>query len=160
MIPASTSRRSRPRFCARTFPRPPPFRRMRRPACRRPLTGFVGRGRELDEIRDLLARSRLVTLVGVGGVGKTRLALESARRAATDLVDGVAIVDLVPVSDPDLVQAHIALALGVRELPGAPLDVALRDALRGGDMLLALDNCEHVREATAQARARPARGGA
>jgi predicted ATPase/DNA-binding SARP family transcriptional activator len=114
-----------------------------------PLTGFVGRGPELDEIHRLLERSRLVTLVGVGGVGKTRLALESARRAATDLVDGVVVVDLVPVSDPDLVQAHIAAALGLRELQGTPLEVALRNALRGGDMLLVLDNCEHVREAAA-----------
>ena len=115
-----------------------------------PLTGFVGRGRELDEIHDLLARSRLVTLVGVGGVGKTRLALESARRAATDMVDDVVVVDLVPVSEPGLVRAHVASALGVRELPGTPLDVALRDVLRGGDVLLVLDNCEHVREAAAQ----------
>ena len=115
-----------------------------------PLTGFVGRGRELEEIHELLGRARLVTLVGVGGVGKTRLALEAARRAATDMVDAVVVVDLVPVSDPDLVQAHVASALGVRELPGTPLDVALRDALRGGEVLLALDNCEHVRDAAAQ----------
>ena len=115
-----------------------------------PLTGFVGRGRELDEIHDLLARARLVTLVGVGGVGKTRLALEAARRAATDMVDEVVVVDLVPVSDPDLVQAHIATALGVRELAGTALGVALRDALRGGEVLLVLDNCEHVREASAR----------
>ena len=115
-----------------------------------PLTGFVGRARELDEIHDLLARSRLVTLVGVGGVGKTRLALESARRAAIDMVDDVVVVDLVAVSDPDLVQAHVAEALGVQESPGTPLETALRRAFRGGDVLLVLDNCEHVREAAAQ----------
>ena len=115
-----------------------------------PLTGFVGRGRELDEIHVLLARARLVTLVGVGGVGKTRLAIESARRAATDMVDGVVVVDLVPVSEPDLVRQHVAAALGVRDGSGTPLHVALRDAMRGGEILLVLDNCEHVRHAAAQ----------
>jgi predicted ATPase len=114
-----------------------------------PLTGFVGRARELDEIHDLLARTRLVTLVGVGGVGKTRLALEAARRAASDMVDEVVVLDLVPVTDRGLVQAQVFAALGIQERPDTPLDIALKQAIRGGDVLLVLDNCEHVREAAA-----------
>lgn len=115
-----------------------------------PLTGFVGRVPELDEVRNLLVRTRLVTLVGVGGVGKTRLALEAARRAAIDLVDAVVVVDLVPVSDPELVRPHVAAALDVRERPDAPVEAGLLHALRGGDVLLVLDNCEHVRHAAAE----------
>jgi predicted ATPase/DNA-binding SARP family transcriptional activator len=115
-----------------------------------PLTGFVGRVRELDETRGLLARARLVTLVGVGGVGKTRLALEVARRAASDTVDEVVVVDLVPVTDPGLVRALVLSSLGVQERPDMPLGIALQQAMRGGDVLLVLDNCEHVREAVAQ----------
>ena len=115
-----------------------------------PLTGFVGRGRELDEIHDLLARTRLVTLVGIGGVGKTRVALEAARRAAADMVDEVVVVDLVPVTDQRLVKAQVSAAMGIQERSDTPLDSALRQAMRGGDVLLVLDNCEHVRAAAAK----------
>ncbi len=114
-----------------------------------PLTTFIGREHELDEVRALLLRSRLVTLVGVGGVGKTRLSLEAARRAAVDIVDELAFVDLASVSDPSLVPAHTASALGVHERPGEPLDAMLARELGGGDVLLVLDNCEHLRAAAA-----------
>jgi predicted ATPase/DNA-binding SARP family transcriptional activator len=108
------------------------------------LTEFIGRDRELDEVRALLHRSRLVTLVGVGGVGKTRLALEAARRAATDLVDEVAVVDLAPITDAAAVKGQVAIALGARDDAGEGLDLALERRLRGSEVLLVLDNCEHV----------------
>ena len=113
------------------------------------LTSFVGRSRELDEVRSLLKRSRLVTLVGVGGVGKTRLALEVARRSLDDAVDGVAFVDLAALSDPGLVPAHVAASLGVREAPGQELTAAMAEQVGSTELLLVLDNCEHVRAAAA-----------
>ena len=109
------------------------------------LTSFVGRRRELDDVGQLLQRSRLVTLVGVGGVGKTRLALEAARLAAA-AADNVAFVDLTPISDAALVPRHVAAALGVVDQPGRSQQEALVDQLRSADLLLVLDNCEHVRE--------------
>jgi predicted ATPase/DNA-binding SARP family transcriptional activator len=114
-----------------------------------PLTSFVGRARELDQVRTLLQRARLVTLVGVGGVGKTRLALEAARRALDDAVDSVAFVDLAALSDPGLVPAHVAASLGVREAPGQELTAAVAEQVGSTEFLLVLDNCEHVREAAA-----------
>src|SRR5438067_7068899 len=108
------------------------------------LTSFVGRDREIAEVKDLLARARLVTLVGPGGSGKTRLAL----RAATDLVDafgdGVHFVALAPIRDPDLVVPTIGWTLAVG-MDGAqpPLD-SLTDYLRDRECLLVLDNLEQV----------------
>jgi predicted ATPase/DNA-binding SARP family transcriptional activator len=113
------------------------------------LTSFVGRRDELDEVRALLFRSRLVTLVGVGGVGKTRLALEAARRASTDLVDAIAFADLAAVTDPGLVAQQALGALGVEERPGEGAAAAVARELTGTDVLLVLDNCEHVRDAAA-----------
>jgi predicted ATPase/DNA-binding SARP family transcriptional activator len=114
------------------------------------LTAFVGRERELADVRALQTRSRLVTLVGVGGVGKTRLALEAARRAATDLVDEVGVVDLAPVADPAVVKAQVAVALGIGEEPGENLNLAIDRRLRDGDVLLVLDNCEHLLQPAAE----------
>jgi predicted ATPase/DNA-binding SARP family transcriptional activator len=115
-----------------------------------PLTTFIGRTREVEEVIDLVRRVRLVTLVGVGGVGKTRLALEAARRALDELADEVAFVDLATVSDPALVQSLVAASLGVAELPGQDLVAALRDRLGAADVLLVLDNGEHLRAAAAE----------
>jgi predicted ATPase len=103
------------------------------------LTSFVGRERELAEVRGLLRRNRLLTLTGPGGIGKTRLALEVARARAD-----AAFVDLAPVADSSLVAAAIATALGIPEQPRVPLLDLLTAALATGSMLLVLDNCEHV----------------
>ncbi|MEU6410144.1 LuxR C-terminal-related transcriptional regulator [Microbispora sp. NPDC046933] len=112
------------------------------------LTSFVGRRRELAEIRRLLSASRLVTLTGVGGVGKTRLALRAAaeqRRA----FDCVWLVDLSTVTDPALVADTVAATMGVRDEPATcPVD-ALEQVLSSQRTLLVLDNCEHLRDACA-----------
>jgi predicted ATPase/DNA-binding SARP family transcriptional activator len=112
-----------------------------------PMTSFVGRTAELAEVERLLAEKRLITVTGVGGVGKTRLALEAAARAAPDSPDGVVFVDLAGVADPGLVPRHVARALDVRadaaRQPADQLTARLRDA----ELLLVLDNCEHLRAA-------------
>ncbi|CAN5163529.1 BTAD domain-containing putative transcriptional regulator [soil metagenome] len=115
-----------------------------------PTTPFLGRERELKEIGNLLARSetRLLTLTGVGGMGKTRLALEAARQMEKNLPDGVAFVALAPLGDAALVAPTIAQSLGLKDTARlAPLDT-IRDFLRGKKMLLVLDNFEHVLQAT------------
>jgi len=108
-----------------------------------PLTSFVGRTREIDEVRRLLESTRLLTLLGAGGIGKTRLALMAAGQA-DGLPDGVWFVDLAPIGDTRLVPQAVAAAVGVREDPGRPLVETLGDALRSKRLLLILDNCEHV----------------
>jgi predicted ATPase/DNA-binding SARP family transcriptional activator len=128
---------------------PPSARRTPAISLPAPLTSFIGRDRELAEGGELLARARLVTLVGIGGAGKTRLALELARRASEAVADGVAFVDLAAVTDPELVPATVAAALGLRETPGQEILAALSDHLRGAEILLVLDNSEHLREAVA-----------
>ena len=114
-----------------------------------PPTPLVGRARELDELHVLLARraARLITLTGAGGSGKTRLALEAARRVAGSFANGVALVELAPLRDHALVLPTIAHALGVAHDPDeAPLD-ALAAALAPRELLLVVDNAEHVRDA-------------
>lgn len=108
-----------------------------------PWTSFVGRDRERDAINAALQTSRLVSLVGPGGVGKTRLAVEVAREAAPSFRSGCVFVDLVPVAEGFVTQAVAAL-LGVTEEPGQPLDKAVLDHLAEGRWLLVLDNCEHL----------------
>ncbi len=110
------------------------------------LTGFVGRTEELADLTRRLPRTRLLTLTGMGGCGKTRLAVEVAR-AAVEFVDGVVFVDLAPITDPALVLPTVALALGVREAREQPLDKALTAYLREKRMLLVLDNFEQVLDA-------------
>lgn len=113
------------------------------------LTSFVGREREQAELRRRLAATRLLTLTGAGGIGKTRLALEVAGALVDGHADGVWLVDLAPLADGALVPQAVASALGVRELPGRPLTEALADALRAREILLLLDNCEHLLPACA-----------
>jgi predicted ATPase len=113
------------------------------------LTSFVGRERELGEIRSLLRDARLVTLTGTGGSGKTRLALRVARELLGDYPDGVWLVTLAALADPSLVGRSVAAALGVREEPG-PLIETLQRRLRSAQLLVVLDNCEHLIQACAQ----------
>jgi predicted ATPase len=115
-----------------------------------PLTSFVGREREVAEIQRLLATTRLLTLIGAGGVGKTRLALRIASEVADSFADGVRLVELAPLADPALVPQAVALVVGVREEPGRTWLATLADALRSQRLLLVLDNCEHLLEAGAR----------
>jgi len=114
-----------------------------------PLTSFIGRRRERGEVRRLFAASRLVTILGAGGTGKTRLALQVATDMLADEPDGVWVVELAALADPALVVATAADVLGVRETPGQPLEPTLANAVGGRTMLLVLDNCEHLASACA-----------
>jgi predicted ATPase/DNA-binding CsgD family transcriptional regulator len=109
-----------------------------------PSSLFVGRSREVAEIQRLLSASRLLTLTGVGGTGKTQLALRVAAEVAPTFADGVCFVDLAPLSDHRLVAKAIAGALGVLEQQEEPLAETLKRALAERDLLLLLDNYEHV----------------
>jgi predicted ATPase/class 3 adenylate cyclase/DNA-binding CsgD family transcriptional regulator len=113
------------------------------------LTSFVGRSVELDKVADLLARYRMVTVTGPGGMGKTRLAGEVARRVADRFADGVWLAELAGVADPDLVPAAVAAALGIQHSGGGPVMEALAEVLAARQVLLVLDNCEHLIDAVA-----------
>jgi predicted ATPase len=108
------------------------------------LTSFVGRESEITSIKDLLGSSRLVTLTGAGGCGKTRLAVRVAQDLVEECPDGVWFVDLAPLSDPSLVPDVTAAVLSIREEGGKPLLETLADHLIDKSLLLVLDNCEHV----------------
>ncbi|MEU6352325.1 LuxR C-terminal-related transcriptional regulator [Streptomyces sp. NPDC047072] len=113
-------------------------------------TTFVGRRRELAEIRRRLGTARLLTLTGVGGVGKTRLALEAAAASRKGFADGVWLVDLAAVQDPAAVAAVTATALGIPDLSARPLREQLADHLAERQCLIVLDNCEHLVDACAE----------
>jgi len=113
------------------------------------LSSFVGRERALAEVERSLENTRLLTLMGSGGCGKTRLALAVASELVGGLEDGVWLVELAPLADPSLVPQAVASTLGVREQPGRSLTETLCDYLRSKKMLLVLDNCEHLIEACA-----------
>ena len=115
-----------------------------------PLTSFVGRQRETEEIRRLVEHARLVTLTGAGGCGKTRLALHVASGLGETFRDGVWMVDLGPLSEPTLVPHTVAAAVGIREGPHRSAAAALIDYFRTRHALLILDNCEHLIAACAQ----------
>ena len=108
------------------------------------LTSFVGRARELAELKGLLQQARMVTLLGMGGLGKTRLSLQLAVEQMAAFPDGVWFLDLAPLRDGALVPSAAAQALGVREEPGRPLLQALQAHVQGRRLLLILDNCEHL----------------
>jgi len=113
------------------------------------LTSFVGRQAEMKGIREALADNRLVTLTGAGGAGKTRLAVQVAAEVATDFADGVWYVDLAPITDPEVVPVTVARALGLLDQPGEPTIDLLRRSIRDRRMLMLLDNCEHLLDASA-----------
>jgi predicted ATPase/DNA-binding CsgD family transcriptional regulator len=108
------------------------------------LTSFVGRERELRDLAELLVNQRLVTITGTAGSGKTRLALQVAEAGAPRYQDGVSWVELGPVADPDRVGRAVAGSLGITEVPRQPLLVTLQRRLARQQILLVLDNCEHV----------------
>jgi predicted ATPase/class 3 adenylate cyclase/DNA-binding CsgD family transcriptional regulator len=114
------------------------------------LTSFVGRGAQMTDVEKLLVDNRLVTLTGAGGAGKTRLAVEIAARIAAEFRDGVWYVDLAPITHHDLVSVTVARALGLPDQPGrSTMDTLLR-FVRDRQMLVVLDNCEHLLDACAE----------
>jgi predicted ATPase/class 3 adenylate cyclase len=108
------------------------------------LTSFVGREKEISEIKTLLNSSRLVTLTGSGGTGKTRLSIEVAIQELTSFANGVWLIELAPLSDPAQIIPALAQAFGLQELPFNPLTNIVTDYLRDKKLLLILDNCEHL----------------
>ena len=114
------------------------------------LTSFVGREREIAEIKTLLGKAKLVTLTGSGGCGKTRLALETAKQLVESYPDGIWLVELASISNPNLVVQTIASALGIPDSRDALPALALTKYLRTKQLLLILDNCEQIITAVAQ----------
>jgi predicted ATPase/class 3 adenylate cyclase len=110
----------------------------------RQLTSFVGREQEMADVKRLLAATSLLTLVGTGGAGKTRLSLQVAADLVDEYRDGVWIVELAPLADGSLVAQAVATALGVREQAGRPAILTLEEYLLPRQLLLVLDNCEHL----------------
>jgi len=114
------------------------------------LTSFIGREKEINEIKGSILEHRLVTLTGMGGVGKTRLSLQIAAELLDQFRDGVWFVDLAPLSDPRLVGQMIVSSLVIPERQGLPILKRLLDYLRAKKFLLVLDNCEHLIAACAE----------
>ena len=115
-----------------------------------PLTSFLGREQDLARLERLLGEARLATLTGTGGTGKTRLALETGTRVVGRFPDGVWLAELAGIADPGLVAAQVMLALGVRQAGDVPMLEALIYRLRSAELLLILDNCEHLLDACAE----------
>jgi len=126
----------------------PPLRSLDNPALLTNLpaqvSSFIGREAELTEVRALVGRSRLVTLTGTGGAGKTRLGLQVAAGLAQGVVEGVWFAELAPLGDPDLVAVTVADVLGVRQEPGRPVTGTVVEAVGERRLLVVLDNCEHL----------------
>jgi len=112
-------------------------------------TSFVGRDREVAEVAESVREHRLVTLSGVGGVGKTRLALQVAAELAAEFTDGVWLVELAEVGDPAAVPDAVAAALGLRPQPGMSITESVTQSLADRRALMVFDNCEHVLDAAA-----------
>jgi predicted ATPase/DNA-binding winged helix-turn-helix (wHTH) protein len=129
-------------------PTPPPSR----PSTNLPesVSELIGRDAELGEILDLSASHRLVTLAGTGGIGKTCLGFEAARHLLVGFADGVWAAELAPLSDPELVPITVATALGVELTSGTTSPQSVANALRSKQLMLVLDNCEHVIDAAAR----------
>jgi len=114
-----------------------------------PVSELIGREAELAELTDLAATNRLVTLIGAGGIGKTRLALEVARQLLPEFPDGVWLAEFGPLSDPALVPVTVAMALGLDLSGGLASAERVADALSAKHVMLLFDNCEHVVDAAA-----------
>ena len=115
-----------------------------------PVSELIGRDADLDGILGLSASHRLVTLVGAGGIGKTRLGFEVARHLLPRFTDGVWAIELAPLSDPELVPVTVATALGLELTSGTASPLSVANALRSQQLMLVLDNCEHVVDAAAR----------
>jgi len=113
------------------------------------LTSFIGREKEIAEVRQELEKHRLVTLTGAGGTGKTRLSLQVAAELIEQFPNGVWFIELGPITDPDLIPQAIHITMGLVEQPGKSLVQMLMDFLRDKQALIILDNCEHLIEACA-----------
>jgi predicted ATPase/class 3 adenylate cyclase/DNA-binding CsgD family transcriptional regulator len=115
------------------------------------VSSLVGRDAEVDEVSEVVRSQRLVTLTGVGGVGKTRLAIEIGAELSGEFEDGVWIVELAGVGDPGAVPAALATVLGITPRGDVPLIDTVADTVAGRRMLLVVDNCEHLRDSAAAA---------
>ena len=114
------------------------------------LTSFIGREQEIADAREYLASARMLTLIGPGGTGKTRLSLQVAAEQLPEFKDGIWLIELAPLSDATYIPSTIASTFHLRELQGVPLLETVTDYLRGKQLLLILDNCEHLVETCAQ----------
>jgi len=114
------------------------------------LTSFIGRERELSEAKSRLVRTHLLTLIGPGGTGKTRLSIQLGMQLLSDFEDGVWLAEFAPIADPALIIQTIASVFEIGEIPGVPLMVLVHNFLREKHLLLILDNCEHLVEASAK----------
>jgi predicted ATPase len=115
-----------------------------------PMTSFIGREKQIAEVLTLLGKFRLVTLTGAGGAGKTRLAIQASSKLLSKFKDGVFWVELAPLTDEALVPLATAKALGVREIPNQLLNETLSNFLHSKQLLLVMDNCEHLIAGCAQ----------
>jgi len=114
------------------------------------ITTFIGREKEMQTTKDMISGHRLVTLTGAGGCGKTRLACEVAIQLVSDFEDGVWFVDLAPISNEDLVTKEISEALKITEVPNQPFIDTLIDKIKDQNLLIILDNCEHLIKSCAE----------
>lgn len=114
------------------------------------LTSFIGREREMQMVRQLISEHRLVSLIGAGGCGKTRLAIEVAARYLPEYEDGVWFVELAPLASEELVSKEITEVLKIKELPNQPIIETLIDKIKSKNLLIILDNCEHLVRACAE----------
>ena len=112
-------------------------------------TSFLGRDSDLAEVRKLLREARLLTLTGVGGVGKTRLAVQAAADAAATYKDGAWLIELAGIADPGAIGHAVAAVLGIAQQQGKTIEESIATALAGRQILVVLDNCEHLIEASA-----------
>ena len=114
------------------------------------LTSFIGRERELVEVKSSLEDARLLTLTGPGGTGKTRLSIQIGSQVLSNFKDGVWLVEFASISDPSLITQTIASVFDIGEVPGVPLKILLHEFMCEKQLLFILDNCEHLIEASAE----------